>query len=423
MSMSLHLSTLYTPESQQNLDQRVSPTQQLMVIAEPGCKRTGRPLDGGILGPIPNGRPRRVNRDHETDRVVVFSAVPRGSVRAAHGDQVKAKLAAHAEYARCYRNRRTTISAVLDVLINCMDFQSMTTRPGWKLIAETAQIHRSTVGRTIELLKAWGFLGVVATGRTAAHAAADKDGVFMNEAAVYVLCVPSMMAVISTAAGVPVVDENATPPAVCGNPPFEVKTTPTRAQEKNIHAETATPPLQNRLFGAASSAPTAQVPWRPETRWPLHRTTSRKNERRHAAAELHYRLFPLRCMTLADVASICREYFQSGWTVADITHALDWQADGTKWPHSGAPATKQAWRMRGWMKNRLDNWRNASGEIMRSKDQHDIAEREALKRHREAEKQRILERQAEHAAHLEKEDSPTKITALATIRALFDASR
>ena len=75
------------------------------------------------------------------------------------------------------------------------------------------------------------------------------------------------------------------------------------------------------------------------------------------------------------------------------------------------------------MKNRLDNWRNASGEIMRSKDQRATAEREALKRHREAEKQRILERQAEHAAHLKQEDSPTKITALATIRALFDASR
>ena len=31
--------------------------------------------------------------------------------------------------------------------------------------------------------------------------------------------------------------------------------------------------------------------------------------------------------------------------------------DGTLWPHSGAPDTKEAWRMRGWLRHRLSAWR------------------------------------------------------------------
>lgn len=420
MSFSVHANALKVPESHPNGDQASGVARHLSVVPEPGHKRSGQPLDGGILGPVPNGKPRRVNRDHETNREVVFAAVPKGSVRAAHGDQVRAKLAAHADYNRCYSNRRNNIRAVLDVLIGCMDFQSMTSRPGWELIAEAAQVHRATVGRSIETLKGWGFLGVVATGRTAAHAAADKDGVFMNEAAVYVLCVPSLMAVVDTTPAPVLGDEFATPPAVCGTPPFEVKTTHTRTREKNIQMETATPPQQNPFSGVASSAPTAQVPWRPESRWPAHRTTSRKNERTRAAAEIHYRLFPLRCMNPADIAFVCKDFFETGYTVADIIHALDAMPDGTKWPHSGAPATKNAGRMRGWMTNRLASWRLPTGEIVRSKDQRDEAEREALRRQREADQRRVAERQAEHATRIRQGYSPAKLEALAAIAALSD---
>ena len=420
MSMSVHARPIGTPETPQSCEQRVAPSRHLAVVPAPGHKRTGQPLDGGVLGPVPNGRPRRVNRDNETDREVVYAAVPKGSVRAAHGDQVRAKLRAHAGFSRCYRNRRANILAVVDVLIACVDFQSMTTRPGWELIAESARIHRSTVGRILDQLKGWGFVGVVASGRLAAHAAADKGGVFMNEAAVYVLCIPSLMAVVSTESGSVAVDENATPPAACGTPVFVVNETPTRTREKSTQIETATPPLKAHLCGVASSAPAAQVPWRPETRWPLHRTPTRKYQRAAAAAEIHYRLFPVRCMNPADIAHVCRDYFLAGYTVADILHALDWKADGTRWPHSGAPVTKNAGRMRGWMKTRLADWQLPTGEIMRSKDQRATAEREALKRRQETDKHRILERQAEHAARLNQGDSPTKIKALAQIRALGD---
>lgn len=421
MSFIVHANALKEPEAHPNGDGAGGGARHLSVVPEPGHKRTGQPLDGGKLGPVPNGKPRRVNRDHETNREVVFAAVPKGSARAAHGDQVRAKLAIHAEYNRCYRNRRETISAVLDVLINCLDFQSMTTRPGWDLIAETAKIHRATVGRTLDALKGWGFLGVVASGRTAAHAAADSEGVFMNEAAVYVLCIPSLMAVVSPDSSALLEDEIATPPAVCGRSPFEIKTTHTRTREKSTKNETAPPPLTTHISGVASSAPAAQVPWRPETRWPGNRTTSSKNQRARAAAEIRYRLFPLRCMNPVDIAFVCKDFFKDGYTVTDIIHALDAMPDGTRWPHSGAPATKNAGRMRGWMLNRLAGWRLPTGEIVRSKGQREATEHAALRRQQEAAQQRILERQAEHAARMSQGDSPAKVKALAAIRSLFDA--
>src|SRR4051794_7001518 len=57
-----------------------------------GHKRTDAPLDGGILGPVPSSTSRRVNRSMESSRGVVLAAVPAGSLRAAHGDQVTTHL-------------------------------------------------------------------------------------------------------------------------------------------------------------------------------------------------------------------------------------------------------------------------------------------------------------------------------------------
>lgn len=397
-------------------------TPHLHLVPESGHIRTGKPLDGGLYGPVPNGHGRRVNRDNETDRIVVNQAIPKGSMRAAHGDQVKAKLGAIPEFIKCYRNKQRTLSNVLQALISALNFETMTTRPGWDYIAEQAGIHRATVGRSLKQLQAWGLVGVVASGRRAEHAAADKEGIFMNEAAVYVLCIPSELhglPVEKKPSQCPVVDEFATPPAVGGVSPFVVKETHAHAKETTSQNDAASPQLQNPISGVASSAPTAHQNQRPESYWPSHRTTRSKNQRVAASAEIRKRLFPLRCLSFRDIASTCREYFQAGYTVADIIYALDTAPDGTRWPHSGAPDTKDPARIRGWMKHRLHAWRTPTGEILRSKDQRDAARtaREILLR--KIEHKKLMERRAQHDAQLKAGDSPTKITALAQIRALL----
>ncbi|WP_171983428.1 GntR family transcriptional regulator [Arthrobacter sp. SRS-W-1-2016] len=312
----------------------------------------------------------------------------------------------------CNRNGQATIMAVLRALIERADYESMTSRPGWEALIQATGTSRTTVARVLRLLAAWGLIGRVASGRQAKYAAAGPDGERINEAAVYVLCTPSPLALVNKVG---------TPPALGGSHLKEKKLTHTRAQEKNSHTDVATPRLIPK--GAASGAPAAQVPWRPELLWPLHRTTKRQIQRVAAASEIRYRSFPLRCMTPKDVASSCRDFFLAGWTVADVLHALDWRPDGTLWPHSGAPDTKNPWRMRGWLRHRLNTWRTEAGEPLRSRDQQAAARAAALRREQEANRRRILERQAERAARLDVDDSPAKVTALAKIRAMFDMDK
>ncbi|WP_427019527.1 hypothetical protein ACQCSX_23435 (plasmid) [Pseudarthrobacter sp. P1] len=343
---------------------------------------------------------------------MVLAAVPKGSVRAAHSRQTMAALLHHESYAARNRNGQATIMAVLRALIERADYDTMTTRPGWEALITATGTSRTTVARVLRLLVAWGIIGRVAAGRQAKYAAAGPDGERINEAAVYVLCTPSPLALV---------DKVGTPPALGGSHLNKKELTHTRAREKNINHGVAPPRLI--VEGATSGAPAAQVPWRPELLWPAHRTTKRHVQRVAAASEIRYRSFPLRCMTPKDVASSCRDFFLAGWTVADILHALDWRPDGTLWPHSGAPDTKDAWRMRGWLRHRLSAWRTEAGEPLRSRDQQAAARAAALRREQEAERRRILERQAERAAQLDAGESPAKVTALAKIRAMFDANK
>ncbi|MFF2300679.1 hypothetical protein [Arthrobacter sp. NPDC058127] len=355
---------------------------------------------------------RRVNRARETATDIVLAAVPKGSVRAAHGRQTMSALRSHEKFVLRNRNGQATIVAVLRALIERADYESMTSRPGWEALIEATGTSRTTVARVLRLLAAWGIIGRVASGRQAKYAAAGPDGERINEAAVYVLCTPSPLALVNKVG---------TPPALGGSHLKEKELTHTRVRGKSSQNDAAPPRLIPA--GAASGAPTAQVPWRPELLWPTHRTPKRHIQRVAAASEIRYRSFPLRCMTPKDVASSCRDFFLAGWTVADILHALDWRPDGTLWPHSGAPDTKDAWRMRGWLRHRLSHWRTEAGEPLRSRDQQATARAAALRREQEAERRRILERQAEHAAQLDAGECPTKVTALAKIRAMFDANK
>lgn len=366
-----------------------------LVCVPDGHKRTGAPLDGGILGPVPRRTTRRVNRSAETSREVVRAAVPKGSLRAAHGNQVTAHLrnllALRRMRADGQRNRLRTMA----YLIARTDYETMTCRPGWDSIAEAVGCHRRTIARYLAEFEAWGLLGRVAGGRQARYAAPGPDGEKINEAAVYVLCVPSPLALLRGEQK-PAVDINATPPALGGSHLKEKDLTHTRARENEPPSDVATPRLLNP--GAASGATTPPVPWRPEVRWPAHRTTSRKIQRQAAASEIWYRTFALRCLSIKDLASICRDFFLAGWTVADILHALDWKPDGTPWPHSGAPETREPGRIRGWVKNRLAAWRTVEGEPLRSKDQQAAAQTAALKRGQALERRRLEKERLDRAS-------------------------
>ena len=364
------------------------------------------------IGPVT--RLRRVSRRRETSRDVVLRAVPRGSTRAAHGHHVQKALLEHPEYTRRYASAKATLRAVLDRLVARADYETMTTRPGWDYLAQQTGKSRRTIARTIADLASMGLLGTVASGRTAAYASLNEDGERTNEAAVYVLCVPSPLQVMESRHSGPV-DEYGTPPALGGSHLNNLKETHTRARGKDLTGA-ATPP---ELIPGGYAAATPPTPHRPELLWPAHKTTASKIQRLAAASELRRRVFVLRPMSLQDIRAVVRNFLLCGWTVADLHHALDFQPDGSPWPHNGLPAEAEAGRLRGLLRYRLGAYRTGSGEPLRSRDQrlaNEAAENRAVAVKATQEATRARQERANRLG----QDSPAKVVALASIRAMLD---
>lgn len=375
--------------------------------------------DSGAPRRMTPARLRRVNRAHENDPELVAAAVPHGCVRAAHGDQVMARLLAILSERRMRADGHRARIAVLALLVARADYESMTTRPGWEALAEAAGCTKRSVARILAQLVAWGLLGRVAGGRQAQYAAAGPDGERINEAAVYVLCVPSPLALVPAPAQADV-DINVIPPALGGSHLLKKELTHTRAREK-ASLDAAPPRLPE---SAAASGGTGQLtPYRPEIRWDGHRTTKTPIQRLAASTELRHQIGVLRTMSPKDLRSVFKDFFLAGWTIRDLHHALDWTPDGTRWPHSGAPDVTHfcqrdaATRLRGWLKHRLNAWRTTSGEPLYSRSQREAAAHREQMACQAIERRRILEENAAMAARSRQGDSPAKIAALAQIRA------
>lgn len=365
-------------------------------------------------------RLRRVNRAHETDASLIAASVPYGSVRAAHGDQVMAHLLNRLSERRMRADGHRARVAVLACLIARADYETMTTRPGWDALAEAAQCTTRSVARILAQLEAWGLLGRVAGGRQAQYAAAGPDGERINEAAVYVLCAPSPLALVAKRTEERV-DINVIPPALGGTHLNKKKLTPTRARERTSF-DAATP--RQIISPAASGDPTPPPPYRPELQWPTHRTTKTPLQRLAAAAELRNQIFLLRPMSTKDLRSSLRDFFVAGWTTADIRHALEWLPDGSHWPHDSVPNLTHlcrkdaATRLRGWLAYRLQAWRTDSGEPFYSPSQRVEADRRQQLALQAIERRRVLEEQAQHVALMHQPVSAEKARALATIHAM-----
>lgn len=346
---------------------------------------------------------RRVNRRRQSDPVRIRKLLPRMCMLSAGAAQARAMLRQVPEFARLYSNRRRHIAAVLEGLYEYQVGTTRTAHPGHEALARFAGISLKTVQRSLTWLIRHGFAVLAAIGRQAEFAAAGPDGKKINEAALYALTVPRARKGV---------DEFDHLPAGGGGSPSETKLTPTRARETDENG-TAAPRLIDPPRGASLT------PYRPELRWPGDRTAKTPGQRTAAASELRERVAGMRCMSFKDVRSVIRPALLSGWTVRDIQHALDWQPDGRRWPHSGPPVTGEPWRMRGWLRYRLGAWMNESGDMLPSRSQRlESQRREALAR-KAIERRKALERDAEHAAWLAAGPSPVLLEAKARLRALF----
>ncbi|WP_152666752.1 hypothetical protein [Arthrobacter sp. YC-RL1] len=382
---------------------------------------------------------KRVSRAQETSPRAIAWAIPTGSKKIEHTAQAwRAALSLDELLARrkdCKRN----ILAVLWVLLRYTDHNTMTVRITWHTIASKARVSRATVGNALKFLRTHGILGIVASGRSAQYAAKAGQPA-TNEAPVYVVCRPIGLGLRpqdaedttttrpthqtpnNTACG-----NNLEPLPVGGLTTYEVSSY-TRTREKNTHNE----PLRGteNPFGHGSAVRTHHSDNRPVELWPAHRTISSRGQGLSAAAEILRRIPDFARFSKKNVLNMFKPFFNAGWTISDIQHALEWRT--TPGLHG-----KEAWGalpqhdhetqsyidycriLRAAILHRMNQWRTATGEIMLSRSQRAAA----ASNHARAAARAATERRAQQAAQRPQLRSTASRGAAAARAALAAARR
>ncbi|PFG21264.1 hypothetical protein ATL40_2889 [Serinibacter salmoneus] len=347
---------------------------------------------------VPPKRLRRVRREAEKSPLAIAMAIPQGSQRVQRASTWLTLVNDRATRENLRGDRLATIAAVARCLLAHTD-ASYTTRPGWQALMGASGRSRRTVARALATLRAWGLLGIVATGRRGCFApgghlarsrslrtpvvnsATDP----INEAAVYVLAEPararSMMRAPES------VDANGTPPRK-----GLVLPPPARAREHSPQSN-AEPLRGHHITAAQARRRDPVLRHRPGHWWPSGVTTDGQAAALRASHELGVRLPVLRSISSKHVRSILRPFVEAGWTVGDILIAIDVRPGDARWHHDGATGVGNVGT---WLAYRLRHW-TSNGTPRRSPSQRITQERaQRTAEHR-------AQRTAEHRAQRERE--------------------
>lgn len=328
---------------------------------------------------------RRVSAARESDDDTVAKVLPRGYIRPADQGQWRRVMWDAIDLAPVRQDKHDILMAVATMLMWHADWDTLTTRPTWRRLIEHCQAttgrgSERSIARAIADLIDMKLIARVAGGRLAEFSPGVDTP---NDAAVYVLIVPSKLRAVGA------VDGNGSPTDLqVGN------SHPVRAREATNNDHQAEP-LRGTQHQPPAQAPAPHqlVDQRHVPLWPAGQTTGTDGARLLAAAELQRRLPVLRQISTRDVRSCLREFFLAGWSVQDVHHALDWRPDGTQWPHDGATGIGPT-SVRGWIAHRLAPW-TSDGTPRRSFGQRAQAQRAEELARQQAEREREAARRAQ----------------------------
>ncbi|GAA1334431.1 hypothetical protein GCM10009592_30140 [Brachybacterium rhamnosum] len=327
---------------------------------------------------------RRPARAHEAAAWRVAQALV--AIEAERASTPQAWVAAvleHPDFAAARTDTRRALEAIAQVLAGASEPGSLLVRRlTWEAMAERLECTTRTVARLLRKLHQARLLGRVAAGRSARFAPPTKDGEQHADSAVYVLAVP--------APAVDSGDEDVTPPhpQVSSNNPSHASACSAREAAAREAVEAARV-SGRRLSGGADRRMIEALPAaHRDPFWDVRRVPETRVEMLAAAAEMRRRSFVLRRASLRAVRSLGRDFWENGWTVADVLRALDQRPDGTSWPHSGAHGVRS---VRAWSMHRLRRWRSAAGCPLPSLEERRRAHREAVLVEQERARQERLE--------------------------------
>ncbi|MFI7643527.1 hypothetical protein [Nonomuraea sp. NPDC049400] len=104
-----------------------------------------------------------------------------------------------------------------------------------------------------------------------------------------------------------------------------------------------------------------------------------RQEGLQAAETLRQHSLDLRKLSAHYVRYLVRDFFDAGWSAADVLHAIDHLPDGRPWPFAGMPR-----HVPGWTRHRLKAWRAADGSVLPSKSHRIEADRQRVRAEQEA---------------------------------------
>lgn len=236
-----------------------------------------------------------------------------------------------------------TLGAIVAALVDDAKGGS-TSAPTWPVLAAAAECSERTVGRWLKVLRQRRLLVTVENGSTEQmrpHTMALEG----NRAAVYALTLPLDQERAPTPpldeepAPLPIVEDD-TPPASPRKrrreePPRERESGPTRGGRGLVGAS---PP-----WGAAGKDAEDEKSRHEQRQGRYQRTPgATRGEQRAAdlaiAAALRRSALDLRAISDAAVRSVIRPLTATGWTLADLIHAIDHEPDGTRRWYTSAPA-------------------------------------------------------------------------------------
>lgn len=294
------------------------------------------------------------------------------------------------------------MESLVGALVACADWSKMISRPGHKRLAKMIGRSASTVTAAIAWLMRHGVIGRVAAGRSAAYATPDERGKRINEAAVYVLCCTAHLDVEKILAR-----HRADAAAEARDRAGQRRIR--GAVEKNWHPSSLEDSLTRTRRGTTHARDRGLVEL-----WPCNRAVATRRQQLAAARTVQDHALGLRVLSARDVRSLIRPFLEAGWTPADLLHALDHTPQGAHRLHS-LDAGQNTARARGYLRWRLEHWKDAGGLVLasasaRARERAEAA-REAMHRDRQADA-----RARAAAAGVE---SPARTAALAAMRVLF----
>lgn len=380
---------------------------------------------------------KRVSRAQETSPRAIAWAIPQGSRKVDHTAQAWRAARSLDELLCRRKDCQRNIMAVLWVLLRYTDHNTMTVRITWDTIATKARVSRATVGNALKFLRTHGLLGIVASGRSATYAAKAGQPA-TNEAPVYVITRPVGLGLrpqdapdttpkpATHAKGATgTCGNNLEPLPVGGLTTYEVSSY-TRTREKNTQNE----PLRGtENHGHGCAVRTHPRDNRQVTLWPANRRISSRSQGLSAAAEI-LRLMPdLARFSKKNVLNMVKPFFDAGWTISDIHHALDWRTSPGLHGKETWGALPQHDRetqsyidycriLRAAILYRLGQWMTPTGEIMTSRSQRAAAASTQAR----AAARAAADRRNRHAAQRPAHQSAAA-TGAAMVRAALAAAR